>query len=114
MSIKELIEELPKAPELGSSEMAREFDLAAALRRAEEMKALLSRIAYPRRGTADERMGIQEAAELIQAAFSMEDLEAADPREQLSQEDVRNGHARMWHSEARRLAKKHGEKTFYN
>lgn len=39
-----------------------------------KMKALLLRIAYPSRGSTDEYMDIQQAANLIQAQFSIAQL----------------------------------------
>ena len=38
-------------------------------------KDLLRQIAYPRRGTDEEKMGIFDAAKLIQANFTMADLD---------------------------------------
>lgn len=43
----------------------------------EQMKELLRRIAYPRRGTEEAGMDIYEAAAAIQAAFTLEQLESA-------------------------------------
>lgn len=42
----------------------------------ERMKLMLSRIAYPRRGTGDEFGDVGMFASEIQATWSMEDLEA--------------------------------------
>lgn len=41
----------------------------------EKMKSLLQKIAYPRRGTGEEMMSIDDAAKSIQSVFSLEDLE---------------------------------------
>jgi hypothetical protein len=40
-----------------------------------KMKAVLKRIAYPRRGTEDETMDIIDAAGIIQNIFTLEQLE---------------------------------------
>lgn len=85
---------------------------AELLKQNAKMRALLRAIAYPKRGTAEEQMTIQGAADQIQATFTLEQLEPLEPDQNLENLDA--AHARMWHSEARRLAQKYNEKTFYN
>jgi hypothetical protein len=82
------------------------------VRQHEAMKAMLSRIAYPRRGTSDETMDIFEAAKLIQETFNQEALSPTLPDPDLG--NIAEAHTRMWHREALRLAEKHQESTFYN
>lgn len=89
-----------------------EMDTATLLKQRNQMAVLLRRIAYPGRGSADERMTIQDAADLIQGAFSLPDLETWEPDSDLENIDV--AHARMWLREAMRLAEKHNEETFYH
>jgi len=49
-------------------------DILELQRKCEGMKAILSKIAYPRRGTEDESLDIQKAAEIIQSQFTVEQL----------------------------------------
>lgn len=92
--------------------IAKQDAQAEYIRQHEAMKALLMRIAFPRRGTEDESLDIQDAANLIQIAFTQDALAPTLPNPDLG--DLADGHCRMWHREARRLAEKHREKTFYN
>ena len=41
-----------------------------------EMAKILEAIAYPRRGTQEENMSLQDFAELIQSKFSLDELSA--------------------------------------
>ena len=41
-----------------------------------KMREPLRKIAYPRRGTDEQQLDIFQAAEVIQAEFTLEDLEA--------------------------------------
>lgn len=79
-----------------------------------QMADLLCRIAYPRRGTPDEQMGIYDATALIQGVFSILDLEPVPVTPDSNLENLDAAHARMWHAEAMRLAAKHNEDTFYH
>lgn len=50
------------------------FARAVAAREVAERNDLLGAIAYPKRGTEEERLDIFEAAELVQAKFTAADL----------------------------------------
>jgi hypothetical protein len=95
-----------------TAELHKEREAAKLLAQLQTARAILSQIAYPRRGTPEETMDIFDAAELIRSQFAQEDLEPLAPDADLGNLDA--AHARMWHTIARELADKHGEKLFFN